>query len=73
MAEVPPMEVKASIRWDKKSKKTGKLLELLADAVEREAERRAEEMLDDAWDQGYATALRDAQRFGLTTVLECND
>jgi hypothetical protein len=60
----------ASIKWDKKSKKIGKLLERLAEAVEIEAHRRSEEFLDVVWQQGYDHALEQVQKFGLPALLK---
>lgn len=67
MTEPEPMV--ASIKWDKKSKKVGKLLEQLADAVEAQAHRRSEELLDEAFNDGYDLALSEVQRFGLPYLL----
>jgi hypothetical protein len=69
-ADKMPVDVVATIVWDEKSKKVGKLLERLADAVEAEVARRLDEELDQAFDEGYALALREVERFGLDKLLK---
>lgn len=65
-----PMKFEGEIKWKKKSKKVGMLLERLAEVVEIEAERRAETHLDEAWEAGYAQALTEVEKFGLRRVLQ---
>jgi hypothetical protein len=63
-------EPELSIKWDKKSKKVGKLLERLAEVVELEAQKRSEERLDEVWMEGYETALSEVQKFGLARLVK---
>lgn len=65
-----PMKFEGEIQWKKKSKKVGMLLERLAEVVEIESQRRAEERLDEAFNEGYALALAEVQKFGLAYLLK---
>lgn len=63
-----------SIKWDKKSRKVGKVLEALADAMEKviqeQVQVRLDAELDATFEAGYELALQEAREFGLTRLQE---